>query len=163
MPGTGTGSGVASDVRIEAAEEDAARMLGHELAAFCEVIFPDFAPDYLTGRLAHVDQPCAFAARDGSGRLLGFKLGYRRGGTLLYSWLGGVRPEARRRGIAHRLMRAQHDWARARGYTHVETRTRTSNSPMIIPNLRSGFEIVGFEVDRNGTSIVTQRLSLAGA
>ena len=158
----GTGGRIGSDVRIEIAEGEAARALGRELLAFCETIFPGFSPPYLTDRLVHIDAPCVWAARDGSGRLLGFKLGYRRGGTLFYSWLGGVHPEVRRRGIAQRLMRAQHDWARAQGYASIETRTRANNNPMIILNLQSGFRIVGFEVDRTGTPIVTQRLSLDG-
>ena len=158
----GTGSGIGSDVHIEIVEDEAARALSSELLTFCETIFPGFSPPYLTDRLAHIDAPCVTAARDGSGRLFGFKLGYRRGRTLFYSWPGGVHPEARRRGIAQRLMKAQHDWARAQGYASVETRTRASNNPMIILNLKSGFRIVGFEVDRNGTPIVTQRLSLDG-
>ena len=32
---------------------------------------------------------------------------------------------------------------------------------MILLNLQSGFQIVGFEVDRAGMPIVTQRLALA--
>lgn len=147
-------------VTIITIEGDPARALGGELLALCEVIFPDFAGDYLTGRLGHVDAPAAVLARDGSERLVGFKLGYRRGAGLFYSWLGGIHPDARRQGLARRLMAAQHDWARGRGYRSVETRTRGSNNPMIILNLQSGFQIAGFEVDRSERPIVTQRLIL---
>jgi len=57
-------------------------------------------------------------------------------------------------------MTAQHSWACDRGYRSVETRTRASNNPMIILNLQSGFQIAGFEVDRNGQPVITQRLIL---
>lgn len=147
-------------VAITTIEGDSVRGLGGELLTLCETIFPGFAADYLTGRLGHIDAPAAVVARDGSGRLVGFKLGYRRGAGLFYSWLGGIHPDVRRQGLARRLMTAQHDWARGRGYRSVETRTRASNNPMIILNLESGFYVAGFEVDRNGQPIVTQRLIL---
>jgi GNAT superfamily N-acetyltransferase len=149
-----------TDIRIESVEGEAVRGLGGELLALCEVIFPGFAADYLTGRLVHIDAPAAVVARDGGGRLVGFKLGYRRGAGLFYSWLGGIHPDVRRQGLARRLMTAQHLWARDRGYRSVETRTRASNNPMIILNLQSGFHVAGFEVDRNGQPTVTQRLIL---
>ena len=148
------------EIRIESVEGEAVRALGGELLALCETIFPGFAADYLTGRLGHVDAPAAVVARDDTGRLVGFKLGYRRGAGLFYSWLGGIHADVRRQGLARRLMTAQHDWARGQGYRSVETRTRASNNPMIILNLRSGFQVAGFEVDRNGQPIVTQRLIL---
>lgn len=146
---------------ITTIEGDSVRALGGELLTLCETIFPGFAADYLIGRLGHIDAAAAVVARDGSGRLVGFKLGYRRGAGLFYSWLGGIHPDVRRQGLARRLMTAQHDWARGRGYRSVETRTRASNNPMIILNLESGFNVAGFEVDRNGQPIVTQRLILA--
>ena len=150
----------AEEIRIEIVEGEAVRGLGAELLTLCDTIFPGFAADYLTGRLGHIDAPAAIVARDGSGRLVGFKLGYRRGTGLFYSWLGGIHPDARRQGLARRLMTAQHDWARDRDYRSVETRTRASNNPMIILNLQCGFHVVGFEVDRNGQPIVIQRLIL---
>lgn len=40
---------------------------------------------------------------------VGFKLGYERSGEEFHSWLGGVHPEFRRRGIARRLLHLQHE------------------------------------------------------
>ena len=40
-------------------------------------------------------------------RLLGFKLGYSESSNQFYSWLGGVLPHARRRGIARLLLQQQ--------------------------------------------------------
>jgi GNAT superfamily N-acetyltransferase len=141
-------------------EGDAVRALGDELTQLCEAAFDSFDPAYLTGRLAGVSDPCAVLAYDGDGALTGFKLGYRRGGSLFYSWLGAVHPSARRQGLASALMARQHDWAAKARYSHVETRTRAGNTAMIVLNLKSGFVITGFETDRQGIGVVTQRKSL---
>lgn len=126
----------------------------------CRLLFPGFDARYLTGRLGTVTDPALCRAMSG-GRLTGFKLGYRRGEDLFYSWLGGVHPETRGQGVARDLMERQHSWAAAAGYASVETRTRAANAAMIVLNLRAGFTIAGFEVDRNGIAIVTQRKSLS--
>ncbi len=141
-------------------EGDAVRALGNELARLCTESFDTFDPAYLTGRLAHVCDPCAVLAHDGDGALTGFKLGYRRGSSLFYSWLGAVHPTARRQGLATALMERQHAWASHTGYRDVETRTRAPNASMIVLNLKSGFIITGFETDRQGIGVVTQRKRL---
>ncbi|MGH6615692.1 GNAT family N-acetyltransferase [Sphingomonas sp.] len=131
------------------------------LLPLCAAVFPGFDPDYLASRLPGIAGHDLWLAWGGA-ELAGFKLGYRRGPDLLYSWLGGVHPSARRLGIADALMVRQHETAAASGYTHVETRTRAVNNAMIIINLRHGFQIVGFEVDTNGIPVVTQRKDLRG-
>lgn len=141
-------------------ENEAVRALGDELARLCADSFGSFDPAYLTERLEHVSDPCAVLARDGEGVLTGFKLGYRRGSHLFYSWLGAVHPSARRQGLASALMARQHAWASRAGYLDVETRTRAVNATMITLNLRAGFVITGFEIDRNGIGVVTQRKRL---
>ena len=146
-------------IRYETVSGDAARAT-KELLAFCLVAFDEFSPDYLTSRLPHVDGPSITVARFTDGSLAGFKLGYRRGASLFYSWLGGVHPQGRRQGVAAELMRRQHDWAITQGYQEIETRTRSANSAMLILNLKSGFQIRGFEVDAHGRQIVIQRKSL---
>ena len=130
------------------------------LADLCARIFDSFDPDYLARRLPVLIDPVLHLAQDDAGAVLGFKLGYRRGPSLLYSWLGGVVPEARGQGIAARLMQAQHDWAAAQGYHWVETRTRASNNRMIIVNLTAGFHIAGVESDEAGHLVVIQRRRL---
>lgn len=129
------------------------------LLALCHAAFDDFDDAYLTGRLAGLADPDLWLAERG-GEWIGFKLGYRRGPELLYSWLGGVAPAARRLGVASLLMDRQHAGAAAQGYTHVETRTRTSNNAMIILNLRHGFHVAGYETDARGIAVVIQRKGL---
>lgn len=132
------------------------------LLALCGAVFLDFDPDYLLGRLAHIADPDLWLATEG-GEWVGFKLGYRRGDALLYSWLGGVHPRLRGQGVASELMRRQHAHAAAAGYRFVETRTRAVNNAMILLNLRHGFQIAGFEVDARGIEVVTQRKALESA
>ena len=75
--------------------------------------------------------------------LVGFKLGYATARERYHSWLGGVRSDWRRRGVALRLMAAQHDWLRERGYAAVETATTPDNVAMFSLNLRAGFRVIG--------------------
>ncbi|HEU5074823.1 MAG TPA: GNAT family N-acetyltransferase [Polyangiaceae bacterium] len=75
--------------------------------------------------------------------LIGFKIAYATRSRRLYSWLGGVLPDYRRRGVGKALMDYQHAWAKERGYLNVETGTIRNNVPMMLLNLRSGFEIIG--------------------
>ncbi|MET0308795.1 MAG: GNAT family N-acetyltransferase [Sphingomonas sp.] len=129
------------------------------LLPLCAEIFPGFDGSYLTRRLPTIQDVDLWLAREGE-RVVGFKLGYRRGPQLLYSWLGGVHPSARRAGVAGKLMELQHRHAAEAGYGLIETRTRASNNAMIILNLRSGFTVTGFEIDSAGIPIVTQRKDL---
>ena len=93
------------------------------------------------------------------GELVGFKIAYATRRRRLYSWLGGVRSDYRRRGVAKALMQAQHQWAKASGYVNVETGTIRNNLPMLSLNLQFGFEIIGTYA-RSGTTrvLMTKRL-----
>lgn len=131
------------------------------LLVLCKAVFAEFDSTYLLARLPRIADPDLWLAIEG-GEWAGFKLGYRRGGALLYSWLGGVHPRLRGQGVASELMKRQHIHAAAAGYRFVETRTRAINNPMIQLNLRHGFHIAGFEVDANGIEVVIQRKTLEG-
>ena len=146
-------------VEYEAYTGEEARRTG-ELLAACSLVFEEFAPPYLTDRLPRITDPALVAARFADGSLAGFKLGYRRGASLFYSWLGGVHPRARRQGIARELTLRQHELARRQGYEFIETRTRAQNVAMLILNLQAGFRVCGFEVDRGGHEVVSFRKPL---
>ena len=132
------------------------------LLSLSRSIFPNFQDDYLLGRLALLQEPVLHLAERG-GELAGFKFGYRRDQTTLYSWLGGVQPAARRSGVAQALMARQHAWAAEAGYRFIDTRARAANNAMIMLNLRHGFHVVGFEIDERGLPMVLQRKSLAAS
>ena len=110
-------------------------------------------------RLPHLAEPSLWLA-EVDGDWVAFKLGYRRGQSTFYSWLGGVDPDHRRRGLAAELTMRQHAEAFGKGFNHVETRTRAANNAMIIVNLRQGFHVAGFEVDSAGHQVVIQRKAL---
>lgn len=131
------------------------------LLALCKAVFPEFDDRYLLDRLPGLIDPDLWIAEP-EGEWVGFKLGYRRGGDLLYSWLGGVHPSARRLGIASELTNRQHAHAATAGYRFVETRTRAMNNAMVIVNLQHGFHVAGFEVDSKGIPVVIQRKELRG-
>lgn len=152
-----TGDATADIVLIEGAAIFSAEPM---LVELCTRVFESFDPDYLARRLAHLADPVLHLAKGGDGTPLGFKLGYRRGPALLYSWLGGVIPAARGQGVAERLMQSQHDWASANGYAEVETRTRASNNAMIVVNLKTGFQIAGIEAGDAGHLMVILRKTL---
>lgn len=149
------GTSAISCDRWEARIADAAQ----PLLALYTAAFDAVDRAYLRDRLPKLEDLMLWIAEDAEG-WVGFKLGYRRGATLLYSWLGGVHPRARGQGMASTLMVQQHEAALAAGYTHVETRTRAVNNPMVMANLKHGFHVCGFEHDTRGNPVVTLRKTL---
>jgi ribosomal protein S18 acetylase RimI-like enzyme len=104
-------------------------------------VLGSLARDEVVWRLTNLPDPSVQVASEG--QLVGFKLGYADGKGRYHSWLGGVRAEWRRRGVALRLMELQHDWLRSRGYAGVETSTTPDNVAMLSLNLRVGFRVIG--------------------
>ncbi|MEM9836186.1 MAG: GNAT family N-acetyltransferase [Bacteroidota bacterium] len=78
----------------------------------------------------------------------GFKVGYERDGYW-YSWMGGVLPNFRRRGVAKALAEAQEAWAKNHGYPHVTFKTRNSHRRMLQFAIGRGFQIIGLEEREN--------------
>lgn len=91
----------------------------------------------------------AFVAIEG-GNVIGFKLGYEMDDGVFYSWLGGVHPAQQKRGIASRLMDAQHLECRRRGYSKVRTYSRNIKKAMLILNLKFGFDVIDTFIDHKG-------------
>lgn len=90
--------------------------------------------------------------------LIAFKLGYRYNENTLYSWVGGVLPPFRKQGIAQQLMKLQHVKARAKGYQKVRTKSMNRFKPMMILNLKNGFEIVQvYTNDSQQTKIIFEK------
>ena len=79
--------------------------------------------------------------------IVGFKLGYQIDSHIFYSWLGGVNPQFRKLGIAQELMNRQHDWCKQNNFQIVQTKTKNSFKPMLVLNIKNGFDIV--ELQRN--------------
>ncbi len=79
-------------------------------------------------------------AFDGT-QAMGFKVGYEREGYF-YSWMGGVHPDFRRKGVALALAEAQEEWARRHHYPSVTFKTRNRLKAMLCFALQRGFNII---------------------
>jgi ribosomal protein S18 acetylase RimI-like enzyme len=117
-----------------------------DLVVLGSLVFGQSDPRYVTWRLSHMPDVSAFCATS-EGQLVGFKAGYAMTERKYYSWLGGVHPDFRRRGIASELMDRQHRWLVQRGYSIVETAANQENHAMAQANLRHGFSICGVRTE----------------
>ena len=77
---------------------------------------------------------------------VGCKIGYDRyqDGSF-YSWLGGVLPEFRKKGIADQLNAKMEKRVSESGYTALVFKTRNKFKSMLQFGLKNGYQIVGFE------------------
>jgi predicted GNAT superfamily acetyltransferase len=92
------------------------------------------------------------------GEIIGFKLGYQLDSTIFYSWIGGVKKDFRKQGIADELMKRQHDWCKMNGFKIVQTKTKNSFKPMLILNIKHGFDIIELQRnERNEIKIVLEK------
>lgn len=91
------------------------------------------------------------------GEAVGFKLGYELSPTEFYSWLGGVLPEFREIGIAKDLLNTQHEWCRQQGYKKVQTKTQSRFRDMLVLNIQSGFDVVGYQSSKDGPKIILEK------
>lgn len=97
--------------------------------------------DFYTDRLK--DRVFLALVAEKDGELLGFKVGYQSDTPYsFYSWMGGVRPEFRKHGIADALAEYQENWAREKGFKTVFFKTRNRFPAMITFGLKGGFKII---------------------
>lgn len=90
--------------------------------------------------------------------MVGFKLGFGDRPGRFYSWLGGVAPEQRRRGVARALIRRQHLRCREAGYSCVRTHTTNGHRGMLLLNVQEGFDVIGTTSSaRKGLRIVLEK------
>jgi len=113
-----------------------------EVTALALDLFGEFDTTEIAWRLASMPDATLQVARANTD-LVAFKLGYAVGRTRYHSWLGGVASAQRARGIARALLDRQHAWAKAKGYTAIETGTTKDNRAMLRLNLSAGFEVIG--------------------
>lgn len=81
--------------------------------------------------------------------IIGCKIGFEEKPGYFESATGEVDPRYRNQGIASKLLELQHDWCKANDFVFINTLTGGDNAPMLIINLKAGFEICGFRVDRH--------------
>ncbi|MEO0336376.1 MAG: GNAT family N-acetyltransferase [Pseudomonadota bacterium] len=139
--------------QVEVVAHDTAIQKFWPLAA---TIFRDLDREKVTSRLSTKSQ-ISYIEATANEKTVGFKLGYELSPEHYYSWLGGVDPEFRGRGIARELMSRQHEWAKDNGYGLIETRTSNLWKPMLILNLKSGFDVVDLSQNERGLKIHLQK------
>ena len=81
---------------------------------------------------------------------VGFKIGYRYNENTFYSWVGGVLPKYRKQGIAKQLAETQEIVVKEKGYTKLRTKSMNRFKPMLILNLKNGFDIVQVYTNEKG-------------
>jgi GNAT superfamily N-acetyltransferase len=116
-------------------------------------VFGEADANHIRWRLTRTPDTSIFTVSQ-SGEPVAFKAGYAVSATKYYSWLGGVRPDHRRRGIASDLMVRQHRWLIARGYLLVETATNQENHVMATVNLQHGFSVCGMRTYSQAVQIL---------
>lgn len=108
---------------------------------------PEFDKPIYTGELLQrisLREKIALIAYS-EGKPAGFKLGYAIDDKLLYSWLGGVLPAYRQSGVAQKLLIAQEEWARVKGYCRLQVKTRNSFPGMLRLLIKNNYHIINLE------------------
>ena len=78
------------------------------------------------------------------GEKAGFKVGYARD-DYFYSWMGGVLPKFRKRGVAKALAMEQEIWAKKNNFNSIQFKTWNQHKAMLIFSLKNGFDIIALE------------------
>ncbi|SOE21936.1 Acetyltransferase (GNAT) domain-containing protein [Spirosomataceae bacterium TFI 002] len=88
---------------------------------------------------------------------VGFKLSYDLGDNVLYSWLGGVLPSFREKGIAKALAKHQENWAITNGFTKVRFKTLNKHKAMLCFALKNGFDITDVDKSQQPAKIILEK------
>ncbi len=81
------------------------------------------------------------------GKKIGFKVGYDKfqDGKNFYTWMGGVLPAFRKKGIADALAQKQEAWIKNQGYQNVILKTRNQHQGMLIFAIKNNYKIIEIE------------------
>ena len=127
-----------------------------EFTTLARKVFGGANRENLLWRLERMPDVTFFAAkRDNS--LIGFKVGYAATTTRYYSWLGGVDPLWRSKGVARELMIHQHRWLKESDYSLVETSVNQDNNAMVSLNLSVGFKVSGMQIKRGVPAFIMHK------
>ena len=80
-----------------------------------------------------------------NGQSVAYKMGYELSNLEFYSWLGGVVPTARKKGIATQLRLAQESWAHEEGYKAISVKSMNRYPAMLQLLISSGYHISGYD------------------
>ena len=85
------------------------------------------------------------------GQMIGFKVGYDKfqDGENFYTWMGGVLPTFRKKGVAEALAKTQEKWIKENGFQNVILKTRNQHQGMLIFAIKNNFKIIDLEPREN--------------
>ncbi|MCB0392559.1 MAG: GNAT family N-acetyltransferase [Bdellovibrionales bacterium] len=114
-------------------------------------IFDEWKESWVLGTVQCHNRVCLIKVMSADQKqVVGFKLGYAVSPRTFYSWLGGVAPTFRGQGLARETIVHLTKWCQKNGYEKITTKSMNKFKPMMILNLKMGFDIVGTEVDQDG-------------
>ncbi len=129
-----------------------------ELTKFYSSLFEDADLKFFKQRVLEHPQLCTVLAYQND-NLIGFKIGYPYSEDTFYSWIGGVLTQFRRQGIATNLAINQEEYAKTKGFTRLRTKSMNQYKPMMILNLKNGFDIINIYTNTKGqTKIVFEKV-----
>ncbi len=93
------------------------------------------------------------------GHPVGFATGFELKPNAFFSWLTGVHPDYRRRGIATAIHEAQAVWASEHGYHYIRMECHNAHRPILHLAIAMGFNIIGlrWDADRSDNLIVFEK------
>ena len=112
-----------------------------EILQVYKSIFDDYKIDFFKSRIDKKEDVLIVLCYN-SDMLVGFKIGYRYNETTFYSWVGGVLLSFRQKGIAKHLAKLQEENVITKRYSKMRTKSMNRFKPMMILNLKNGFNIV---------------------
>ncbi|MGP1908406.1 GNAT family N-acetyltransferase [Metabacillus sp. JX24] len=105
--------------------------------------------DDLVNKMTSKSQLLVITAMDGK-NIIGYKIGYALDRDQFYSWLGGVRINYRKYGVASMLMDMQHRYLIENGYSSIQTKTMNKWRNMLVLNIKNGFDVINTYTDEKG-------------
>jgi GNAT superfamily N-acetyltransferase len=127
------------------------REIDAELAASFEALIPEFEPRHdaeaIRRRLG--DRRSLMIGAYIDGEPVGYKIGYAESSTVFYSWIGGVLPHARRRGVARLLMRHQESWCARERFQKIRVKTHNGYRAMLQFLIADGYDVTSADLDGN--------------
>ncbi len=121
----------------------------NELLTLYTSVFEDAIVDFFMKRISTKKDVVSIIAYKNEVPV-GFKIGYRYNESTFYSWVGGVLLNHRKEGIAKQLAETQESIAKEKGYTKLRTKSMNRFKPMLILNLKNGFDIVQVYTNEKG-------------
>lgn len=138
-------------------EGDLSYNLFTELLNLYNQLFEDADLEFFKTRFTTQANICSVLAFKKT-QLIGFKIGYPIENNTFYSWIGGVNSEFRNIGIGKQLATLQENYAIQKRFSVLKTKSMNRFKPMMILNLKNGFNITKVYTNTKGqTKIVFEK------